>query len=417
MTAPEKWLSQPLENIAHLTMGQSPDSRFYTTDESWHPFLQGCAEFGRKTPIPNLYCQKLVKIGRKGSILFSVRAPVGKINIADQDYVIGRGLAAIEGDKVDSGYLSQYLRFITHAFRNASQGSTFESINSNTLGAWPIAFPRSNIEQKKIAEVLASVDLAIEQTEALIAKQQRIKTGLMQDLLTRGIDEHGQLRTEVTHAFKDSLLGRIPVEWKVSPAENLCLAVIDCKNRTPPATMDGHPVIRTPNVRHGEFVFDGLAWTDEKSYEIWVARGKPRVGDVVITREAPYGEACQIPPNIPLPCLGQRMMMYQTDPTKLRSDYLVFALYSQAVQTRLFELAGGSTVGHIKVGDIRTLPIPHPVNIAEQKLISLALSKASTELKELVEQKNKFTSVKTALMQDLLTGRKRVTNLLEPLAA
>lgn len=272
-------------------------------------------------------------------------------------------------------------------------------------------------EQSKIAEILSTVDQAIEQTEALIAKQQRIKTGLMQDLLTRGIDEHGQLRTELTHAFKDSPLGRIPVEWEVTPAEDLCLAVIDCKNRTPPITKDGHPVIRTPNVRHGEFVFDGLAWTDERSYEIWVARGKPQIGDVVITREAPYGEACQIPATIPAPCLGQRMMMYQTNPAKLRSDYLVFALYSEAVQTRLFELAGGSTVGHIKVGDIRTLPIPHPVDVAEQELIASALSKSSTELKKLVAQKDKFISVKTALMQDLLTGHKRVTDLLEPAVA
>ena len=60
-------------------------------------------------------------------------------------------------------------------------------------------------EQTKIAEILSTVDRAIEQTEALIAKQQRIKTGLMQDLLTRGIDEHGNLRSEQTHEFKDSL--------------------------------------------------------------------------------------------------------------------------------------------------------------------------------------------------------------------
>ena len=52
------------------------------------------------------------------------------------------------------------------------------------------------------------MDRAIEQTEALIEKQQRIKTGLMQDLLTRGIDEHGNLRSEHTHLFKDSPVGQ-----------------------------------------------------------------------------------------------------------------------------------------------------------------------------------------------------------------
>ena len=61
--------------------------------------------------------------------------------------------------------------------------------------------------------MLSTVDRAIEQTEALTAKQQRIKTGLTQDLLTRGIDEHGNIRSEKTHKFKDSPLGRIPVEW------------------------------------------------------------------------------------------------------------------------------------------------------------------------------------------------------------
>src|SRR5699024_6212966 len=76
-------------------------------------------------------------------------------------------------------------------------------------------------EQSKIAEVLSTVDRAIAQTEALIAKQQRIKTGLMQDLLTRGIDEHGNLRNEATHTFKDSPLGRIPVEWQIASLYDL----------------------------------------------------------------------------------------------------------------------------------------------------------------------------------------------------
>lgn len=69
-------------------------------------------------------------------------------------------------------------------------------------------------EQEKIAAVLSKIDLTIAQTEAIIAKQQRIKTGLMQDLLTKGIDENGNIRSEETHEFKDSPLGRIPVEWE-----------------------------------------------------------------------------------------------------------------------------------------------------------------------------------------------------------
>ena len=96
-----------------------------------------------------------------------------------------------------------------------------QHITRKELDRFSAPFPTSLAEQTKIAEILSTVDRAIEQTEALIAKQQRIKTGLMQDLLTRGIDEHGNLRSEQTHQFKDSPLGRIPVEWEVPPVSSV----------------------------------------------------------------------------------------------------------------------------------------------------------------------------------------------------
>ena len=94
-------------------------------------------------------------------------------------------------------------------------GGTRTKLNQSVLRSITIQLPERESEQTKIAEILSTVDQAIDQTEALIAKKQRIKTGLMQDLLTRGIDENGNLRSEETHEFKGSPLGRIPVEWDV----------------------------------------------------------------------------------------------------------------------------------------------------------------------------------------------------------
>ena len=172
-------------------------------------------------------------------------------------------------------------------------------------------------------------------------------------------------------------------------------------------------MIRTPNVRDGRFVFEDLTYTDESSYEIWTARGKPRIGDVVITREAPFGEACLIPLDMGKACLGQRMMMYQVDSTLLDNHYLVYAIYSERVQKRLLELAGGSTVGHIRVGDIRTLSIPHPKDVEEQKLIAGVLTEADEVLLDLRTTLDKYRSLKIALMQDLLTGKMSVSPLLK----
>ena len=101
--------------------------------------------------------------------------------------------------------------FAANATGSTRFGLAIGTIEKLVVPTPPIA------EQSKIAEVLSTADRAIEQTEALIAKQERIKTGLMQDLLTRGIDEHGNLRSEQFHEFKDSPLGRIPVEWNPMP--------------------------------------------------------------------------------------------------------------------------------------------------------------------------------------------------------
>ena len=119
----------------------------------------------------------------------------------------------IEKDGVDRLFLKAFIEFYLPDLTKASHGSTMQHITRKELERFAAPFPMYEHEQAKIAEVLSTVDRAIEQTEALIAKQQRIKTGLMQDLLTRGIDEHGNLRSEQTHEFKDSPLGRIPMEW------------------------------------------------------------------------------------------------------------------------------------------------------------------------------------------------------------
>jgi len=134
--------------------------------------------------------------------------------------VCGYHLAMIRprNEKVNAIYLSKQLCSspIVKYFAVNANGSTRYGLSIGAIEnlEMPLA-PKP--EQDKIAEILLTVDMAIEQTEALIAKQQRIKAGMMQDLLTRGIDEQGNLRSEETHEFKDSPLGRIPVEWNVVP--------------------------------------------------------------------------------------------------------------------------------------------------------------------------------------------------------
>src|SRR5947209_949999 len=120
---------------------------------------------------------------------------------------------------IDKLFLKHLIEYNLPELVKSAHGSTMQHITRKELSKFRVTLPSSEPEQTRIAAILSCIDRAIEQTEALIAKQQRIKTGLMQDLLTKGIDEHGNIRSEATHEFKDSALGRIPKKWEVSGLE------------------------------------------------------------------------------------------------------------------------------------------------------------------------------------------------------
>lgn len=124
-----------LEKIAHIVMGQSPKSDTYNTEGKGVPFNQGSGDFTDKYVKSHMYCTAPTRMAEAGDVLMSVRAPVGTVNITEEECCIGRGLAAIRSKKS-----SEYNEFFLYAFRvmekeisNMGQGSTVLSINKNTL--------------------------------------------------------------------------------------------------------------------------------------------------------------------------------------------------------------------------------------------------------------------------------------------
>ncbi|MCT0212544.1 MULTISPECIES: restriction endonuclease subunit S [unclassified Synechococcus] len=212
---------------------------------------------------------------------------------------------------------------------------------------------------------------------------------------------------ELKPGYKQTEVGVIPEEWEVVTATEACELVVDCKNRTPPVVPDSdYAVVRTPNVRNGQFVIEDLRFTDEASFREWTARAVPQFGDILITREAPLGEVCAVPEarNV---CLGQRMMLYRPSPTKTETGYLLYSLMSVPVRVNLLRKIGGSTVGHAKVDDIRYLQLPLPP-LPEQRAIATALSDVDALLGALDRLIAKKRDLKQAAMQQLLTGQTRL---------
>lgn len=268
-------------------------------------------------------------------------------------------------------------------------------------------FPKP--EQSKIAEVISKVDQAIEQTESLIAKQQRIKTGLMQDLLTRGIDEHGNLRSEETHEFKDSPLGRIPVEWEV---RKLCeLANVERGKFTHRPRDDARfyggvfPFIQTGDItsRIGRTVNSYTQTLSIKGTK--VSKEFPK-GTIAITIAANIADTAFLgqPMYFPDSVVGAIVF----EPFSIRYVELAIRRWKPILE----RMAPQSAQRNINLEVLRPLLIATPAP-EEQIQIADIYERAEFEQIQIENSRDKLRSLKTALMQDLLTGKKRVTPLLE----
>ena len=243
----------------------------------------------------------------------------------------------------------------------------------------------------------------------MVAKQQRIKTGLMQDLLTRGIDEDGNLRSEETHEFKDSPLGRIPAEWEVERIEQKLDRIIDYRGRTPTKVEAGIPLLTAKNVRDGYIDEEPREFIAESAFNSWMTRGIPKPGDVLFTTEAPMGNVALVPEY--RIALAQRLLTLCPKPDELLQDYLFWLLQWRRSTERLELLTSGSTVVGVKQSVFRKVEFRFP-GLEEQRRISVILNSLDSAYKNQRSNLTKPRSLKAALMQDLLTGKVSVALLL-----
>lgn len=174
------WQHFKLNELCHIEMGQSPDSRYYSSSEGI-PLVQGNADIENRQTIVRFYTKNVTKEASKGDIIFTVRAPVGNVAYAMFDCCIGRGVCALQSG---SDFLYHLLVFEQDMWSKFSSGSTFDSINSDTLSNTMFFVPADEKEQAAIAHILADMDKEITVLQNRLIKTQNIKFGMMSELLT-----------------------------------------------------------------------------------------------------------------------------------------------------------------------------------------------------------------------------------------
>ena len=295
------------------------------------------------------------------------------------------------------------------------------NINATEYGRHKVSLPPLP-EQRLIAEILDTVDLAIRKTEAIIAKLGQVKQGLLHDLLTRGIDDNGELRDPDRHPeqFKDSPLGRIPKAWEATLVGSVVRQIEqgwspDCESY--PASAGQWGVLRTTSV-----VWAGYQGAENKALPLAL---KPRPeyevkpNDVLMTRAGPnsrVGVVAFVTATRSRLILSDKL--YRLLPSHdVLPNFLVRALSGHHCQSHLSTLKTGLAESQTNISKaiVRKLLIPVPP-LQEQWKIGDVLESQNARFEREHTCLDKLRLLKQGLMDDLLTGRVRVTSLLQEAA-
>ena len=418
MTLLDGWKQGRLGELCSIEIGGTPSrgvaaywDSAHDTSNVWvsirdmrQRLITGSAE-----QISNLGVKKSnVKLQQPGTVLLSFKLSIGRVAIAAVPLFTNEAIAGLSPTGLTRDFLFHGLQGwdLLQGVDQAIKGAT---LNKQKLKKILFEYPESEREQAKIAEVLSTVDRAIEETEALIAKQQRIKTGLMQDLLTRGIDEHGNLRSEETHEFKDSPLGRISAEWDILPLGEL--AAVDRgkfthRPRNDPRFYGGDfPFIQTGDVtsRTGRVV---NSYSQKLNHRGTLVSKCFPAGTIAVTIAANIADTAilGLPMYFPDSIVGAIVKRSHC----IRFVELMIRRWKPILERR----APQSAQKNINLETLRPLAIPTPPP-KEQERIGALYDSVDTVQETTESHLGKLCSLKTALMQDLLTGKVRVTPLLE----
>lgn len=189
---PEGWKEKLLSEIADVVMGQSPKSEFYNIEKRGLPFHQGVGSYGTRFVVNDVYSTSYTRIAEANSILFSVRAPVGRLNVTKNKIVIGRGLAAINQKDECQSYLYYLLK--NKFFRDdiIGNGSIFASISKDELLNQKFLIPEKKLTLQ-FEKVVSQIDRQIENLDSKNKLLTEARDKLLSKLMSGEVEDQNEI--------------------------------------------------------------------------------------------------------------------------------------------------------------------------------------------------------------------------------
>jgi len=296
-------------------------------------------------------------------------------------------------------------------------GSAQPGLNSKFVDSVRISLPTSDAEQQRIAGALETIDTAIQESDAIIAKLKIVRQGLLYDLLTRGIDANGEIRphqADAAHLYKLSPTGWIPNDWVSGP--------LAC-------WLDGKPENGYSPQEAGEWTgiqMLGLGCLTLQGFQPLQLKPAPRGdkrlssallsdGDLLMSRANTRDLVGMVGVyrDVGTPCTYPDLMMRLRPSTETSAEFLQFVLQASAVRRQVQAHAVGTSGSMVKISGkiVSNLVVAIPSKTEQNQILAL-LAAGDAQLNSELEKLAVLRELKAGLMDDLLTGRVRVTPLL-----
>lgn len=394
---PRAWESVYIRDVSDVHRGASPrpigDSKYFSENGRGWVRISDVTNTYKHLRKTSQYLSKLgetksVKVD-PGDLIMSICATIGKPIIVDMEACIHDGFVVFRNiiKRVNVEFLFYLLQKFEHNFSAMRQTGTQGNLNTGLVGKTPIPVP-SLLEQGGIVGVLSCVDLAIQKTNDVIAKIERLKKGLMRKLLTEGIGHK---------EFKDIEIGKIPKEWDVvslGRVAELRSEIIE-------------PSKKRVNFVGLEHITSGKTRLSSFENNVSVKSSKYRFfsGDILYGKLRPYLDKAVLVDFEGLSSTD--LLVFKTLPEKATNDFLVYILHSQRFLQFAMSTTSGTNYPRTSWKLIKKYRFGLP-KINEQIKIAEMLSTVDNKLELEKKMKGKLERVKLGLMDLLLTGKVRV---------
>lgn len=391
---PVGWEIKPLKDI--LTIQYGKDQKEVESENGKYPILGSGGVIGYTNNF--LYDKPSVLIGRKGTINNPqyMETPFWTVDTLFYSHIKNKNIPKWV-----------YYVFQSINWNSYNEASGVPSLSTANINRIEILKP-TLIEQEKIAKILSNLDKGIDSTNRLIEKEKHIKTALMQELLTNGIDQNGQIRTKTTHIYKPSELGLIPEEWEI--VKIIDFAEVKGGKRLPSDTDFTTESTNYPYIRVTDFLERTIDLKDikfiSKAVQLKIKNYIIDKDDVYISIAGTVGISGVIPEVLHKANLTENAAKI-CKIKNIDKDFLSFQINSESVQNEIQSYIGAAVQPKLALFRIEKLQIKKPL-IEEQKQITKILITQDKKIQ--IEETNlaKLKELKKGLMNDLLSGKVRV---------